>query len=121
MDSAVAAVKELEFIFLISSFLFIWFKTEFLYSYINLGGLRSSEYEELTESIELHYLDYLLSLNKGKIWNFVFSLLSCVFCLNFWICLAVTHKDIFKFGYFYLISLLIFGLMCKIFSNDQRS
>ena len=118
MVSVAAVFEDIKVVLIVSSFLLVWFKTDFLYSYLKLAGLKNSNYEEMAESVDLSYVDYLLTLDKGRVWNFCLSLVSCPFCFNFWVCLALTHGRLNDFGYFYLGSLSVFCLMCKLLPND---
>ncbi len=118
MDLVVAVSSDIKIIFCIASFLFIWGRTDFLYSYLNLVGYRNEDYEEVHQEVNLSFIDFLLSQQTNRFLKFLFSLVSCPFCLSFWICVITAYPNALDFGYFYLGSLTVFGFMCKIFPND---
>ena len=63
---------------LITSFLFIWFKTDFLYSYLKLINFDFKEYEDQSiENPDYLLTEYLACKNQGKkLIFFIFKLLS---------------------------------------------
>jgi hypothetical protein len=118
MDSEVAVLKNVKDIFLITSILFVWFKTDFLYSYLKLLGIHSEKYEEARLEVDISLIEYISASRKNRVTDFFFQLFSCPFCLNFWVCAVFSIENYSNFGVFYIFSLSIFGVMCKIFNND---
>lgn len=118
MDLVVAALESTKDIFLITSILFVWFKTDFLYSYLKLIGIHNQKYEEARLEVDISLIEYASSSSKNRIVDFFFQLFSCPFCLNFWVCAAFSIENYNNFGIFYICSLSIFGGMCKLFDND---
>ena len=56
MVSVAAVFEDIKVVLIVSSFLLVWFKTDFLYSYLKLVGLKNSNYEEMAESVDLSYV-----------------------------------------------------------------
>ncbi len=118
MDSEAAVLKHIKDIFLVSSILFLWFKTDFLYSYLKLLGIQNKNYEDTRIEVDIKFIEYLSSSSKNKISEFFFELFSCPFCLNFWLCVIFSIGKYSNFGVTYICSLVVFGITCKIFNND---
>jgi len=115
-------LNSLASICLISLFLFVWLKTDFLISYLKLLNFDSSEYEDISiDNPDLSFLEYLCVKNiDNKFKFFLFKLLSCEFCLCLWLSLSVSlFYSIHYVGLFYIFSLMLFRLMEKfLLSND---
>lgn len=101
--------------------LFVWFKTNFLYEYSKIFKLNKirifKEYEEFIKITYLSFSEFLGMKNK-----FLYKLLSCPFCLNFWLVLAVIY--LFKFslvylGLIYIISIAEYMLLNVIHKYDK--
>ena len=108
---------------LIASFLFIWFKSDFLHSYLKLINLNFKEYEDQTiENPDLLLVEYLACKNKeNKFIFFIFKLLSCPFCLAAWLCLGVSlFYNLSLIGIYYVFSLLLFKILEKCFFGDEH-
>ena len=118
----VAALSGLASVCLISSFLLIWLKTDFLISYLKLFNFDSSEFEDISaDNPDLTFFEYLGVKNiDNKFKFFFFKLLSCEFCLCLWLSLSVSlFYNVHYVGLFYIFSLLLFKLLDKfLFSND---
>ena len=107
---------------LIASFLFIWFKTDFLVSYLKLINFKTSEYEERSiDDPDLLFCEYLACKDYDKKFIFfIFKLLSCPFCLAAWLSLGVSLIYSLKLiGVYYALSLLLFKLLEKSFFSDD--
>lgn len=105
----------------ISSFLFIWFKTDFLVSYLALAGFKLKDYEKIsTENPDITLFEFLACKNtKNKLKFFIFKLLSCPFCLAAWVSLCVSlFCSVKLLGAYYVLSLLLFKYLEKTFFND---
>ncbi len=122
MGSVVAVLNSLASVCLISFFLFVWLKTDFLISYLKLFNFDSSEYDDISvDNPDLSFLEYLCVKNiDNKFKFFLFKLLSCELCLCFWLSLSVSlFYSVHYVGLFYISSLLLFRLMEKtLLSND---
>ena len=106
---------------LIASFLFIWFKTDFLYSYLKLVNFNFKEYEDQSiENPDLLLVEYLACKNQGsRFIFFIFKLLSCPFCLAAWLCLCVSlFYSIKLIGFYYAFSLIAYKILEKTFFDD---
>lgn len=106
---------------LITSFLFIWFKTDFLLSYLSLVNLKFKEYEDQSiENPDLLFFEFLACKNiDSKFIFFIFKLLACPFCLAAWASLCVSlFCGIKLVGVYYVFSLLSFKYLEKTFFND---
>lgn len=107
---------------LISSFLFVWFKTDFLTSYLGLLNIRFKEYEDsILENPDLTLFEYLAcKYSQRKFKFFIFKLLSCPFCLAAWLSLCVSLLHSVKLiGLYYALSLVLFKFLEKIFFSDD--
>ena len=108
---------------LVSSFIFVWFKTDFLVSYLNLLSFKFEEYEKLSlEDPDYLFTEYLACKNKeNKFIFFIFKLLSCPFCLAAWLCLGVSlFYNLSLIGIYYVFSLLLFKTLEKCFFGDEH-
>ena len=117
MDSVAAVLNSLASACLISTFLFVWLKTDFLISYLKLLNFDSSEYEDISaDNHDLSFFEYLCVKNiDNKFKFYFFKLLSCEFCLCFWLSLSVSlFYSVHYVGLFYIFSLLLFKLMEKL-------
>lgn len=92
----------------------IWFKTEAFVEYISLLKLDKLfkvkefiEYKKVNSDID--YPTFLLIKHK----NFLTKLISCPFCLNFWIVLAmcVIFNTIFYLPVIYVLSINVYILL----------
>lgn len=107
---------------LIASFLFIWFKTDFLVSYLKLMNFNTSEYEERSiDDPDLLFCEFLAcKYYDKKFIFFIFKLLSCPFCLAAWLSLGVSLMYSLKLiGVYYALSLLLFKFLEKSFFSDD--
>ena len=107
---------------LISSFLFVWFKTDFLTSYLGLLNIRFKEYENsILENPDLTLFEYFAcKYSQHKFKFFIFKLLSCPFCLAAWLSLCVSLLYSIKLiGLYYVLSLVLFKFLEKIFFSDD--
>tara|TARA_Y100000361_G_scaffold69402_1_gene61266 strand:- start:260 stop:631 length:372 start_codon:yes stop_codon:yes gene_type:complete len=117
----VAVLDILAPIALISSVLFIWFKTDFLLSYLGILGFKFKGFEEYSiENPDSTLFEFLACKNiTHKFKFFIFKLLSCVFCLSAWLCLCVSLFNGLKFiGIYYVFSLLLFKVMENKFFEE---
>lgn len=98
--------------------LFVWFKTNFLYEYAKAFKLNKIRiFKEYEDFIKVSYLSFSEFLGMKD--KFLCKLLSCPFCLNFWLVLAVVC--LFKFslvylGLIYIISIaeyMLLNVICK--------
>ena len=122
MGSVVAVLNSLASVCLISLFLFVWLKTDFLISYLKLFNFDSSKYEDISaDNPDLSFLEYLCVKNTdSKFKFFIFKLLSCEFCLCLWLSLSVSlFYSIHYVGLFYISSLLLHRLMEKLLLPDD--
>jgi len=99
--------------------LIIWFKTHAFVEYLNLFKLNKlfkiNEYLEYKkQNMLIEYSDFILL----KYNSFFTRLITCPFCLNFWLSLIVSiFFGNFSFIYIssiYIISLMIYFTMCKL-------
>ena len=122
MGSVVAVLNSLASVCLISFFLFVWLKTDFLISYLKIFNFDSSEYEDISvDNPDLSFLEFLCVKNIDNKFKFFFlKLLSCEFCLCLWLSLSVSlFYSIHYVGLFYIFSLLFFRLMEKFLLSDD--
>lgn len=94
--------------------LLLWFHTETLLSYAQLFGLRKlfkiSDFEEdRTHDFTIEYPHWLYKKHPG----FLTKLLSCPWCIGFWICLSscLFYGDTNMFFAEYLISMITYFLV----------
>jgi hypothetical protein len=104
-------------IFYVVFFLYMWFDTDAFVEYSKLLGLgkllKISNWEEYREiNPRLDYLEYL----RLKHSSFFIRLVSCKQCLCFWISLSsfLFFTCIFLFPVVYMLSYLIYSLICKL-------
>lgn len=91
---------------LCSAVSFLLYKTDFISEYGKFVGLskplRLSEYfcHKILSGGKASYFDFL----KSKYDNFISRLLSCPFCLGFWLCFAASKfgLDVFVCYFFYI-------------------
>ena len=88
--------------------LFLWFKTNFLYEYAKLFKLNKlkliKEYEAFIKVTHLNFSEFLGFKN-----SFLFKLVSCPLCLNFWVNLFLIL--FFEFPLYYIGLLYIISIM----------
>lgn len=102
--------------------LFIWFNTNFIYEYSKLLKLNKlkifKEYEDFIKISHLYFIEFLGMKDK-----FLYKLLSCPFCLNFWIVLTMIF--IFRFsllflGLLYIISITNYMILNLIHKYERN-
>lgn len=102
--------------------LFVLFKTNFIYEYSKLLKLNKvkifKEYEDFTKVTYLNFIEFLGMKDK-----FIFNLLSCPFCVNFWIILMIIL--IFKFsllylGLLYIISITEYMILSLLYKYEKN-
>ena len=107
----------IQLIFLFVFILIIWFNTEAFVEYINvfkLNWFKVKDYLIDKESdFTLTYHSYLLKYHN----NFLTKLITCPFCLNFW--LILIGKFIFDYSFLeiptiYVTSLIIYFIFNKL-------
>jgi hypothetical protein len=119
---AAQVIKTVAASFATSGILLIWFNTDSFVQYIKLFRLSKftyvKEYEqELFENPDLKYLDFAYFKEP----SFFNKLISCPYCLSFWISLIsafiATGNPLLGFVV-YPISLIIYFSFIKIFLKD---
>lgn len=102
--------------------LFLWFKTNFIYEYAKLLRLNNlkifKEYETFIKVSYLNFSDFLGMKN-----NFIYNLLSCPFCLAFWLNIPVIFIFNFSFlylGLLYVISIIEYMSLSLIYKYEQN-
>jgi hypothetical protein len=106
----------------ITSFLFIWFKTDFFLSYLKLFNFKFPDYEKQSiENPDLFFFEYLACKNSSsKFKFFIFKLMSCEFCLCAWVSLGVSLFYSLNFiGIYYVFSLFLFKYLENCFFKDD--
>jgi len=110
-------IFSLVFISSLAAFLLtIWYRTEAFKEYLELFRLtrffKVKEYIEYKKNISnIDYTEFLIS----KYNNFFTRLISCPFCLNFWINLILCSiTNIIYFPITYILSLIIYFTLYKI-------
>jgi hypothetical protein len=102
-----------------SFLLIVWFKTHAFVEYLNLFKLNNffkiKEYIAYKQQNPLiEYPDFLLL----KYNTFLTRLLTCPFCLNFWLCLLTSilfgNLNIIYVSSLYILSLAIYFIMCRL-------
>lgn len=100
-------------------FLVVWFKTHAFTEYFQLFKLTNlfkiKEYLDYKKNgSSMEYLDYLLVKHN----NFISRLVSCPYCLGFWssiiTCLLFGTISLVNISSIYILSLMIYFIMCKI-------
>jgi hypothetical protein len=111
--------------FLISFFntfvLLIWFKTHAFIEYFKYIPLTNKIIKSYQESIKAGLnIDFInfLSLNYDC---FLVRLLTCPFCLNFWISIVTSFFVGYKFFALIYISSMIYYKIVNILSNYERN
>jgi len=107
---------------LVSSFLFIWFKTDFFLSYLKLFNFKFSDYENQSfENPDLFFFEYLACKNtSSKFKFFIFKLFSCPFCLAAWASLCVSlFYSLSLVGIYYVFSLFLFKYLENLFFEND--
>ena len=101
----------------ISTVLLVWFKTEAFEEYSTLFGFgKFFKVEEFRKARQrnpvITYHDHLLN----KYDSFFLRLITCPYCLGFWLTLAVcVHKERFDpFGFYYLGGISLYALTYKV-------
>ena len=103
-------------IFLISSISVIWFYTDFVIWYLQLFNLLQDfrdDYRIYVNKHSEHYLpDFLFHKNllvKNQYIKFLMKLLSCPFCLIFWLSLfgSLIISNLASVGILYICSLVV--------------
>jgi hypothetical protein len=106
------SIKIINQIFWSLFFLTIWFKTEAFIEYsklFRLDGIFKIDNYELYKKINhsIQYLDFL----SLKYPNFLTKLISCPFCINFWICIGLSYDNLLFFPIVYIASITIFNCL----------
>lgn len=105
-------------IFTQSAFLFILYKTNVVYEYIKYFKLNiTKEYESyLIANKYLNFIEYLGFKN-----NFIFRLIACPLCLNFWLSIitCLISNNILYIGVIYIISLLIMFILSHFYGKFE--
>ena len=102
-----------------ATILIVWFKTHAFTEYFELFRLTNLfkinkylEYKNNGSSME--YVDYLLVKHH----SFISRLVSCPYCLTFWLSLATCFLfgavSLANISCVYILSLMIYFIMCKI-------
>lgn len=103
----------------ISTIMVIWFLTDAVYEYAKMLGFSSFFHVEGFEkqreiNFDVSYPEYLSFIKP----SFFYRLISCPFCIAFWLVLiASLHFGIKLFFPVYILSLMIFFLIKKVSSE----
>jgi len=104
-------------IFYVVFFMYVWFETDALIEYSKLFGLKKifridrwESHREINPRIE--YFDYL-RMNHS---SFIIRLVTCPQCILVWLSIAASaiFCAIYFFPLVYVISYLIYKLLCKL-------
>lgn len=103
--------------------LFIWFKTNFLYEYAKLFKLNKfkliQEYESFIKVTQLNFSEFLGFKN-----GFLYKLISCPLCLNFWLNLFLIFLfgfSLYYIGLLYIISIIEYMILSLILSKYEHN
>lgn len=103
-------------IFLQATFILILYKTNVIYEYLKYLKLNIiKDYEKFLMTNEyVNFIEYLSFKNL-----FIFKLLSCPLCLNFWLSLinSIILNNIQYIGIIYIISLCILFTMSYLYGK----
>jgi len=107
----------LNLIFLSICLLILWFNTDAFIVYTKLfriGKLFKIDKYELYKKEKNPRIEYHTYL-RIKYNNFITKLITCVPCINFWICLIIVllFSNIVNFPFIYVVSLVIYTLITK--------
>ena len=103
----------------VSTVMVVWFLTDAVYEYAKMLGFNSFFHVEGFEkqreiNFDMNYPEYLSLINP----SFFYRLLSCPFCLAFWLVLPLSlHFNIKLFFPVYLLSLITFFFVKRISSE----
>ncbi len=104
-------------VFYIIFFMFIWFKTDFFIEYSKL--LRLSKlfkidnwYDYKNINYKIEYLEFI----RIKYPSFFTKIITCEYCLLFWIVLVscLFMKNLIYIPFLYVVSILIYKLLWKL-------
>ena len=104
-------------IFYVVFLLYMWFNTDGFVEYSKVFGLNKifkinlwEDYREINPKLD--YLSYM----RLKQSNFFIKLITCKQCLSFWLVLisCFFFKNFFYFPVIYMMSYLIYNLICKL-------
>jgi hypothetical protein len=97
-------------IFLNSTILFLLFNTNFVYEYITLFKLNKIKiFQEYSDYIyKNNFIYFIPFLSFRNI--FIYKLISCPLCLNFWTSLIVSlyYNNILFIGIIYMLTIIIY-------------
>ena len=103
----------------VSTVMVVWFLTDAVYEYAKMLGFNSFFHVEGFEkqreiNFDMNYPEYLSFIKP----SFFYRLLSCPFCLAFWLVLPLSlHFNIKLFFPVYLLSLITFFFVKRISSE----
>ena len=101
----------------------IWFKTDAFSEYCKLFGLNFLLFNYDKTDEQLTFPQYLYTkrhvLTKCKYYLFYIKLITCPFCLSFWICLAsaMMYNTILTVPLLYVTSLLVYLIFTKLLDH----
>lgn len=99
-------------------FLIIWFQTDWIYHYCKLfkifKNFQNSFAEFISNDPDSYFPDYLsqrLTKADNLVLDFISNLITCPFCVTFWLCLASFYPfclNLVSFAPVYVLSLITF-------------
>lgn len=91
----------------------VWFKTKAIYEYIKVLNISPKFIKEFEEEDFDSLPEYLIAKNSKNFW---FKLLSCHYCLSFWISLlfCVLTFNLFNVFAVAFLSIFLYSLLEKI-------
>ena len=93
---------------IVNTILLIWFKTNAFVEYSKLLGIKFKDFEQKKLDIpNLLYSTYVSEL------GWFGRLLSCPFCLSFWLCLIINISSLNLFFISYILTLTIYQKVFK--------
>jgi len=102
--------------------LFVWFKTNFIYEYAKLFKLNRlkifREYEDFIKVTYLYFTEFLGMKDK-----FLYNLLSCPFCFNFWLILSLVlifKISLLYIGLLYIISIVEYMILNLLYKYEKN-
>ena len=101
--------------FLISTLLLIWFQTNVIFEYFRflpfLKKICDKYKKSLDAGVGTSFINFI-SLNYN---SFFIRLITCPYCITFWLCLPVCYIFSWKyFGLTYILSMLYFRIVVLI-------
>lgn len=97
----------------------VWLKTDAFYEYFKIFKFKIlKDYEKSKQLMTSNNFARFLFINYN---NFFTRLISCVYCLSFWISLVIGCLTNFKyFGLIYFIILISFYITERLSNNERK-